>query len=158
VSRAKLRKEFLNSILNDSPQKRVSRRIRGFSAPLEHTVVLRGCIEVEVQGISRQVHVYDIGSFNDECSVVLRPETGYFNFVLGQGDIEVLRLPEDDLANVSLAPDRVSVVSGFVLEPVIKLVVVEIGGDELHGQKDPAHNQPDPDEHPTDTHSAPFPA
>src|SRR5690242_14406095 len=127
-------------------------------ASLEHAMVLRGCVEVEVHGISRQVHMYDIGSFNDERSVVLRPETAHFNIVLGQGNIEVLRLPEDGLANVRLAPDRVSVVSGFVLEPIIKLVVVEIGGNELHGQKDSAHNHQDPNEHPNATHSAPFPA
>src|SRR5215831_21059714 len=133
----------------------------GFAVPiasLENPMVLRGCVEVEVYGISRQVHVYDIGSFNDERSVVLRPVTSHFKIVLGRGNIEVLRFPEDGLANVRLALGRVSVMSGFVFEPVIELVVVEIGGDELHGNIDSAHNHQDPDEHPNATHSAPFPA
>src|ERR1700722_14897219 len=96
-------------------------------AGLEHTFVSSRGVEVQIQGISGQVDMHSVGSVNTHPSSSYDSVAAHLDLLLGDGDIQVLRLLEYFVANHVFGLRGVGAHLRLGLEGVFKLVVGEIG-------------------------------
>src|SRR6266404_3091054 len=111
-----------------------------YPGTLEHTLVLGGCVEMQIQRIARQVDMYHIRGMNRDDSVELRSLMRYLNALFLDRNVQVLCLVENGRADIVLALRGVGVAYGFVLDCVLKLIVLEVRRGHFGGHIHAAHN------------------
>ena len=103
---------------------------RGAAGLLPHSPVLRRRMEVQVQRVSRHVHMHGVVHVNRNCARALHPGALYFDLLLGERDLKVLCLLQDRFADIVVCFRAVRVVQRFGLHHVFELVVGEVRGNE----------------------------
>src|SRR5580704_112229 len=114
---------------------RHSKSRRSSPRGLERTVVLSGGVKVQIQGVSRQVHMNDVGRPDAEgagsgCAVAAN-----LDLVLAQRDLEFLRFLEDAVLNVSLRLGGVGLQRRLARDDVLELVIRVVNRDQFCPQE-----------------------
>src|SRR5689334_15247190 len=99
----------------------------------EHAFILRPGIEVQVQRINGQVDVDNIRRTDGYVAAEAISSSLNLNTFFSQRNVILLRLFQDGLADIRFRFRRIAVACGFVLQPVLKLVIVEVWWNYFHG-------------------------
>src|SRR5690349_12251098 len=99
---------------------------------LKDAFVLRRGVKMKVQRVPGKIHVNYIWSADDHCAIELAALALNVNSFLREWDVIVLGLLEDGFLDVRLALGSVTVACSFVLESILKLVVLEEWRDDFH--------------------------
>ena len=102
---------------------------------------------MQIHRVSRQIDVNHIGRTYDHRPTKLISLMLYVNCIMADGDIVFLGLFEHAVLNCAFALRSIAVTSGFILDSVLKLIVLEVRRNNLCAYLHPAHEDKDSEKH-----------
>src|SRR5216683_2774503 len=98
---------------------------------LKYAVVLGRGIKMQIQRVTRQVHVYYIGGANADTASGYHSLPVYLDRVFSDGNFKILRSVKDGSTDVALSLVGVSLERRLVLDRILELVVSHVHGNDF---------------------------
>src|SRR2546425_3659572 len=98
---------------------------------LKYAVVLGRGIKMQIQRITRQIHMYHVGGANADPSCGYHSLPVYLDRVFGYRNFESLRLVKDGSTDVVLRLVGIGLERGLALDCVLELVVPHVHGNDF---------------------------
>src|SRR5438045_4017359 len=108
---------------------------------LERAFVLALRVKIEVHGIVGKVDVYRVGSFNQNAASALRAGALHFDLFPGQRKFQFLGALKHRVPNHIVALAAVGAQASFRVKRILKLVVREVGRNNLRAHVSQAAQQ-----------------
>src|SRR2546425_3846529 len=121
---------------------------------LEDALVLGRGTEVQIEWVTGQVHMYHVLGFDDQRAIALCAGALHLDVVLGDRDLQVLRLFENGLPNRIFGSGGVSALQRLSLDSVLELVIGKVGRNQLRAQIHCGNDNQDSNDEFDSTHNA----